>query len=67
MNSSRNEYYDHCPYRMIAMQDDADCRYMLEMYLMHARPFTDIRWMRYCKGRGWGNCGIMCTPEVRCR
>ena len=32
MNGSHNVYYDQCPYRMIAMQDDADYRYMLEMY-----------------------------------
>lgn len=32
MNGRHNGYYDQCPYRMIAMQDDADCRYMLEMY-----------------------------------
>lgn len=32
MNGGHNGYHDQCPYRMIAMQDDADCRYMLGMY-----------------------------------
>ena len=32
MNRGYYDSYGQCPYRMIAMQDDADYRYMLEMY-----------------------------------
>jgi hypothetical protein len=32
MNGSQNGFYGQNPYRMIAMQDDADYRYMMEMY-----------------------------------
>ncbi len=32
MNGSNNGFYGQNPYQMIAMQDDADDRYMMEMY-----------------------------------